>query len=354
MDPTIPYNDLPLLPPDAEVESARVLKAVISARARLAEARLAGSELPDESVLVNSIPLLEARDSSRIENIVTTSDELFVHADAATATDPAAKEALRYRTALLAGVQSIRSRPLVTNTAIEICSALKDRPMQIRNVPGTALADDAGNIVYTPPVGEDVIRDKLANWERYLHNHDIDVLVRMAVTHYQFEAIHPFTDGNGRTGRIINTLMLVGEGLLDVPTLYLSRYILANRAEYYRLLRAVTRDDDWESWILFILSGVEAVSDWTVQRIAAITELIERTDLLIRAQAPALYSREFMDLIFAQPYCRIRNLVDTGIAKRQTASVYLRRLADLGIMEQTIHGRDKVFVNRQLVTVLES
>lgn len=255
-----PYNQLPPLPPTAELETRAVLKRCIEARTALAELKQAAELIPNQTVLINTIPLLEAKDSSEIESIVTTTDLLFQHAqDGDNHADPATKEALRYRKALHQGYLSLSERPLSTVTAVEICRTLKGVNMDIRRVPGTQLANDrSGEIIYTPPEGEDHLRDLLANWERFLHNEtDLDPLVRMAVGHYQFEAIHPFTDGNGRTGRVLNTLYLIQEGLLSLPILYLSRYIIAHRADYYRLLLDVTREQAWEPWLLYMLSAVE-------------------------------------------------------------------------------------------------
>ena len=218
-EPTKPYNTLPSLPPQAEIESRAVLKACIEARAALAELKQAGALIPNQAVLINSIPLLEAQASSEIENIVTTTDRLFQFADDREAlADPATKEALRYRTALREGFESLAKHPLSTRTAVEICCTIKGVDMDVRRTPGTALVNErSGELIYTPPEGEALIRDKLANWEQFLHEaEDIDPLVRMAIGHYQFEAIHPFTDGNGRTGRVLNLLYLVDKGLLDI------------------------------------------------------------------------------------------------------------------------------------------
>jgi Fic family protein len=201
-----PYNDLPPLPPATEFESIAVLKACIPARAALAELKQAGELLPNQELLINLLPLLEAQGSSEIENIVTTTDRLFQYAEEDSQADPMTKEALRYRTALRQGFEELVRKPLCTNTALEICSTIKSAQMDIRKVPGTALSNQAtGKLIYTPPVGEEVIRTLLSNWERFLHaDETIDPLIKMAIAHYQFEAIHPFTDGNGRTGRILN------------------------------------------------------------------------------------------------------------------------------------------------------
>jgi len=208
-------------------------------------------------------------------------------------------------------------------------------------------------VMYTPPVGEAVIRRLLANWEAYLHEPaGADPLIRMAVSHYQFEAIHPFTDGNGRTGRILNSLYLVEAGLLEQPILYLSRYILANRAEYYRLLNAVTSDEAWEPWVLYMLAGVAEVAAWTAAKVREIHALVDATRALIVRKRPALPVDVLMRHIFEQPHCRIRHLVDAGIAKRETASIYLVQLTKAGVLTEIKQGRDKLFLNHRLVALL--
>jgi Fic family protein len=229
--------------------------------------------------------------------------------------------------------------------------------MQVRRMPGTALANDAtADIIYTPPEGEDRIRGLLANWERFLHGEDdagdLDPLVRMAAAHYQFEAIHPFTDGNGRTGRILNLLMLVEQGLLDQPVLYLSRYIIRNKSAYYDGLLAVTTTGRWEPWLLFMLRAVEETAEWTLAKIAAVRTLIEDTADYARKAVPKQYSRELVDLIFVQPYCRIENVVEAGIAKRQTASVYLHSMAEVGLLQEEQVGLNKLFLNTRFLNLL--
>ncbi len=249
------------------------------------------------------LPLLEARDSSEIENILTTTDKLFQHASEDREADPATKEALRYRTALRQGFEQLADRPLCTRTAVQVCSELKGSEMAIRPVPGTVIGNQStGEILYTPPVGEQLIRELLADWEQFIHADDgIDPLIKMAVAHYQFEAIHPFHDGNGRTGRILNVLYLIEQELLTLPILYLSRYIVQHKSEYYRLLNAVASQGDWQPWLLYILKGTEEVSRWTCQKIAAIRGLMENTHLYVKNEVPKIYSHELVQLIFEQP-----------------------------------------------------
>ena len=355
LDPDKPYNDLPDLPPAAQLETKPVLKACIEARAALAALQQAARLIPNPAVLINTMPLLEAQASSEIENIVTTSDALFRYAQLdERAADPATREALRNRTALNSAFHSIKARPLSTATAVEICTGIKNVQMEIRRIPGTALANNkTGKVIYTPPVGESLLRDKLANWERFVHGEDnLDPLVLMAASHYQFEAIHPFTDGNGRTGRILNLLMLVERGLLDEPILYLSKYIIENRPAYYRLLLDVTVSAAWEPWILYMLAAVLDTARWTQARIAAIKELMQVTADNVRSKAPKIYSRELVDVLFNQPYCRIENLVDARIAKRETASRYLKVLAAAELLREEKIGREKLFVNASFLDLL--
>lgn len=355
-DPTRAYNELPLLPPRVELESRAVLRCCIEARTAVAELREAGRQLPNQDVLINTIPLLEARASSEVENIVTTADQLFRHAepDREALADPATKEALRYRRALRRGVESLRRKPLSTATAVDVCRTLLATDLDVRRVPGTKLLHEGtGEVVYTPPEGEALLRKLLANWEAFLHEaNELDPLIRMAAAHYQFEAIHPFIDGNGRTGRILNLLFLVEQQLLDLPVLYLSRAIIRRKADYYRLLLAVTTAGAWEEWTLYVLRAVAETARWTTERIRAIRRLMRQTGEYARTAAHGASSRELVELIFVQPYCRIRNVVEAGIAQRQTAAVHLKRLAEVGVLEEVKVGREKLFVNSRLMRLL--
>ena len=356
-DPSRAYNDLPPLPPKGEIETRDVLKRCVGARTALAELRAAGQLIPDQTVLINSIPLLESKDSSEIEHIVTTHDALFREASQIDEdSDPAAKEALRYRTALYEGFQTLDQRPLTTRSAVEICSLIKGVSLDIRATAGTALRNShTGEIIYTPPEGQDRLRALLTNWEKFINEpSDLDPIVKMAVQHYQFEAIHPFIDGNGRTGRVLNILSLIQDKVLDLPTLYLSRHILQTRGEYYRLLDNVTVHAQWTPWILYMLDAVEKTSGWTNQKIRAIRRLMDATTEHVRLAAPKIYSRDLIELIFGQCYCRIGSVVDRGIAKRQAASSYLQALVALGVLDQQKVGRDKVFVNRKYLDLLAS
>lgn len=353
-DPKRPYQELPLLPPRKDVETKGVLKRCIEARAALAELKQSADLIPNPAILINTLPLLEARASSEIENVFTTTDKLFENLRNDANSDPATKEALRYSRALFQGFESLRTQPLNTRAAEKICSGIKGVEMTVRKLPGTALGNPTtGEIVYIPPEGDDLLREKLANWEQYLHNeNEIDPLVRMAVGHYQFEAIHPFSDGNGRTGRIINSLFLIEQELLTLPILYLSRHILKNRVDYNRLLLNVTRSEEWQPWIEFMLSAVEETSNWTTAKIAAIRLLAEHTRSFVMSELPKIYSYELVDTIFELPYCRIANLTEKKIAKRQTASIYLKELVRIGVLSDFTKGRERLFVHPKLMQML--
>jgi Fic family protein len=348
----VPHNALAPLPPSVDLETKAVLKQCIPARAALAELKRAGEQIPNPGMLINTLPLLEAGASSEIENVVTTTDRLFQFREESEQADAATKEALRYSYALLEGYQTLAKQPLSTATAEAVCSRIKDTEMRVRRVPGTALAKGS-EVIYTPPVGEDLIRRLLANWERFLHEKkDLDPLIRMAVGHYQFEAIHPFTDGNGRTGRVLNILFVIHENLLTLPILYLSRYMIQHKADYYRLLLAATSDQAWEEWVLYVLKGVEETARWTTAKIEAIRLLSARTAEYVRSERPKIYSRELIELIFELPYCRIQNLVSANIAKRQSASVYLKQLVEIGVLEESAVGREKLFIHPKLMQLL--
>lgn len=352
--PDRPFNDLPPLPPaDLDLEPKPVLKATVEARTALATLAQAGQFLPNPNILIHAVPLLEAQASSEIENIVTTADELFKHADVGGG-DHATKEALRYRSALFAGFASIRKRPLTAATAARICSELQGREMAVRALPGTRIANPTtGEIVYSPPEGADLILEKLSAWERFIHAHDdLDPLVRMAVTHYQFEAIHPFHDGNGRTGRIINILMLIEAGLLYDPILYLSRAIIARKNDYYRLLRAVTAENAWLEWILYMLEAVRDSATSTTQKIAAIRVCQDDIAQRARVATPGGRDAQFLDVLFEHPYCRIATVVDRCDVSRQTASSWLHALVAAGLLSDVKVGRELLFVNHEFLHVL--
>ncbi|MGD0886752.1 MAG: Fic family protein [Thermodesulfovibrionales bacterium] len=356
-DPLKPYNELPLLPPKEDIESKAILKKAVSAGRTLAELKGLSGTIPNPAMLINTIVLQEAQSSSEIENIITTTDALFKALTSKTAqTDVATKEVLRYREALSQGYRTLRKRPLLTtNLFIKIYQTIKENRAGIRNVPGTTIANAAtGEVVYTPPVGESIIRDKLKNLEDYIHGDDpTDPLIKLAVIHFQFEAIHPFTDGNGRTGRIMNILYLVLKDLLDFPVLYLSKYIIENKNDYYRLLRNVTERRDWEPWILFTLDAVEQTASHTKNKIIAIREVLEKTLKFAKDHLPArVYSKELVELLFRQPYTKGQFLVDAGVAERKTAAEYLKELEKIGILKAKKMGKENLYLNVNLYDLL--
>jgi len=349
-----PFNDLPLLPPSVMLETAAILKKAIAANRRLAELKGLVNAIPNQSILLNGIVLQEARLSSEIENIVTTNDELYrAAADEKLTVDPHSKEVLRYRQALWHGFQLLEKKPLSANLFIEIVNIIKDKNIGIRRMPGTKIAASKGEIIYTPPEGESVIRDKLSNLEKFLHaEDDLDPLIKLAVLHYQFEAIHPFIDGNGRTGRIINILFLIEKKLLEKPILFLSHYILRNRSEYYEGLRRVTEHGDWDSWVMYMLDAIETTALETQQRVSGIRTLMEKTTKQIKTDASKIYSKDLIDIMFEHPYCKIQFLEQAGLAKRQTAASYLRTLEQLGLLRSVKFGREQYYINDALVKVL--
>lgn len=352
-----PYNSLPPLPPKVDVETKTILKKTIRARSALAELKGLGLTIPNQAILLDSLILQEAKASSEIENIVTTTDALFQAFSAQTGNiDPATKEVLRYREALWKGFNTLRKRPVLsTSLFVELVKTIKEHSEGIRKLPGTIIQNaTTGKTLYTPPEGEGVIRDKLKNLEEFIHADDeLDPLVKLALTHYQFEAIHPFMDGNGRTGRIINILFLVQAGLLELPVLYLSKFIIENKNHYYSHLRGVTEKQRWETWILFMLEAVEETALFTRDRIVAIRDLMTDTMERAKNELPArVYSRDLIEIIFRQPYTKGQFLVDAGIAQRKTAAEYLKALEKKGIMKSMKVGKEVLYLNVGLYDLL--
>ncbi|QNP92132.1 MULTISPECIES: Fic family protein [Corynebacterium] len=353
-DPRVPYNALPPLPPAGEIETRAVLKAVIRAQEALAELNTACRLIPNPSILTATIPLREAQASSEIENVFTTNDELF---KAAWKVDnqptPATKEALRYNDALYTATQDLEELPVSEKLAVRVCTVLQGSHAQVRSTPGTFIGSSSSEgPVYTPPEGKQVIEQHLSAWERYLYSkHDLHPVVLMALAHYQFEAIHPFYDGNGRTGRILNIALLMQQGALRLPVLYLSGEIVAQKSEYYRLLNAVTRDGAWEEWILFMVGCVENAARHALQLIDAITSVQHSMEDEVRGAgiAPA---KELAELLVSNPYLRISDVVEAGLAQRQTAAKWLKQLADKGAVDSVQLGREKIFINPRILQAL--
>lgn len=356
-DPLKSYNQLSLLPPKENIETAAILKKTVSAGRALAELKGRGKTIPNQAMLINTIVLQEAQSSSEIENIITTTDALFRALTIKTSqVDAATKEVLRYREALSEGFNTLKKRPfLTTNVFIKIYQTIKENQAGIRNMPGTAIKNIiTGEVIYTPPEGESIIRDKLKNLEEYIHeDNSVDPLIKLALIHYQFEAIHPFTDGNGRTGRILNILYLILKDLLDSPVLYLSKYIIENKNDYYRLLRDVTEKRKWGPWILFMLEAIEETAVHTRKKIISIRELIEETLIFAKKRLPPrVYSKELIELLFHQPYTKGQFLVDAGIAERQTAAEYLKELGKIGVLKSHKVGKENLYLNVKLYRLL--
>ena len=353
-----PYNILSPLPPKADLETPVILKAAIAANRSLAELKGKAESLPNPSILINSIVAQEAKASSEIENIVTTNDKLFMALSANDRqTDPQTKEVLRYRQALWKGVSSLENGDLGPDLFITLMQTIKESDAGIRDDSGTVIANPkTRKIIYWPPEGEELIRGLLENLAAYIKaDNDVDPLIKMAVMHYQFEAIHPFEDGNGRTGRILNILYLIRENLLHQPVLYLSDHIIANKPDYYRLLREVTEKEAWEPWILFVLEAVQTTSKKTMTRIESIQQLLDETIAEAKSVLPdRVYSKELIELLFEQPYCKVKFLVDRNLAKRQTAADYLKELEIAGFLKSKQVGREVLYLNVRLYDLLSS
>ncbi|MYB00166.1 Fic family protein [Candidatus Poribacteria bacterium] len=355
-DPNIPWNDLPELPPAADIESREILKTCISAMTELSRANALVKTLPNEAVLINTLPLQEARRSSEIENIVTTNDDLYrAIASDRNQVDSNTKEVLHYREALWDGVRSIREGSTLDIQLFEqICARIFDEPMKVRSGPVVIENRATQQLIYRPPTGYGNLIRLLTNLERFINDKTdgLEPLVKMAVMHYQFEAIHPFMDGNGRTGRILNILYLVHQGLLDVPILYLSRFLIQNRDAYYQYLREVTENGNWEQWILYILKAVEQTSRDTADKIEAINHLMDNVMIKAQGKTKAIEREGFVDLLFKWPYCKIGIVAQELACNRITATRYLSTMVELDLLEQVKVGRENYYINRDLIELL--
>lgn len=354
----MPFNQLPLLPPDQlKIETISVLRQVVKSSIALAELKGLAYTLPNPSILLNAVILKEARVSSEIENVITTHDKLY---QALSATginaDSATKEVLRYREAMLAGFNMIMLKGFLnTNGIVAIQEILEENKAGLRRLPGTSLKNaTTGEVIYTPPDDHETILALMKNLEIYMNQSDVlSPLIKLAVQHYQFESIHPFYDGNGRTGRIINVLYLCLHGLLDSPVLYLSDYIIKHKADYYRLLGEVKTKDNWEEWILFILKAVEETAKQTTDQIRSINNLFARLQDKIKDRANKLYNKELLELLFEQPYCKIEFLVDRLKVSRVTASKYLNGLEKIGILQSRKIWKETLYINTELFELLK-
>ena len=347
----------PSLPLQHELETKAVLKKAIAANTALAKLNGVAVRIPNQAVLINALVLQEAKDSSEIENIITTHDDLYRSSIDDTHLTQAVKEVRHYGEALRKGFELVtHNKLLLVKDIIQIQSILEKNDAGIRKQGGTQLKNDqTGEVVFIPPQYENDIRNALANLERYMNDaelDDIDPLIKMAVIHHQFETIHPFYDGNGRTGRILNILYLVLSELLDLPILYLSRYITTHKADYYCLLQKVRTDQAWEEWVLFMLAGIEQTANQTIQLIHQIDALMKQTAQYIQEQDAKLYSKDLVESLFVHPYTRIEFIEQRLVVSRQTASKYLKQLEALGILHSTQLGNSKYFINHRFYELL--
>ncbi|MBO0936142.1 Fic family protein [Fibrella sp. HMF5335] len=353
-----PYNDLPDLPPAINFYQPEIVRALAAATRYLGELNGLCATLPDPLLLLNTLVLQESRDSSAIENIVTTQDELYRASVDGVPTNTAAKEVLSYREATYTGIARMRTRHnlILTNTLIEVVQTIKNNQSAIRQTPGTTLrSSGSGDVMYTPPTGETVIRQKMAALEQFINEDSEDgpdTLIKLALMHYQFEAIHPFSDGNGRTGRIMINLYLVQQQRLSQPILYLSRYINIYRSTYYKLLRSVTEDENWTEWIIFMLNAIADTSRLTMSKIRRILVLMGEVKKEMAHTMQTSHNPELLRLMFAQPYLKVDFLVKSGLVHRQTASTYLKKLAAAGILTPNPVGRTTYYVNQRLIDLL--
>jgi len=347
--------DVKLLPPDAELETKRVLKQLARSHRALAELKGFAGMIPNKNILINAVTINEAKDSSEIENIITTHDELFKAMSHENYNNPAAKEVVNYRTALWHGYELVKDKQiLTTNMIVEIQQLIEKNRAGIRKLPGTVLKNKStGEVIYTPPSGEKVIMALMSNLEEYINNDydNVDPLIKLAVIHYQIETIHPFYEGNGRTGRIINVLYLILKKLLDSPILYLSKYIIRNKSAYYMLLQDVRTKGDWEEWILFMLEGIEQTAEETLLLVKRINDIVEKTTEDIKNMLPKIYSRELVNLLFYE-FCTKIAYIEQGLSiTRKTASNYLSLLEDKGFLVSQKVGKERLFLNKRLFEI---
>ena len=354
-----PYRILDKLPPQREkIETVKILRETVKATAALAELKGIANTIPNQSMLVNAIVLQEAKGSSEIENIITTQDELYKALTINVLNiSPETKEVVNYRKAIFRGFDIIKNQGFLrVNDIIEIQQELIGNNAGIRSMPGTVLKNDTtGEIVYTPPQDNSEILDLLSNFIEYFNKDksEISPLINLAVLHHQFESIHPFYDGNERTGRILNILYLILNDLIDLPILYLSSYIIENKPDYYLLLNQTNRLGEWEEWILFMLKAVETTSIQTIEKIITIRNLLEKTIENVQINAPKIYKKELVELIFEQPYSKIEFVVNQLKVERKAASRYLKELEKIGVLESQKTGRETLYINTKLIEVLK-
>ncbi len=348
---------IPTLPLPNIILTEEIWKKTVSANRKLAELKGIAQTIPNQSIIINTLPIQESKDSSEVENIVITHDELFKYDKESKIFSPATKEVYRYNEALFHGFKVLKTKPLTNNLLIELSQIITERKSGFRNLPGTTLKNSRGEVVYTPPQNFNEISENMKNLERFINDpamSNLDPLVKMSIIHHQFESIHPFFDGNGRTGRILNILYLISEGILDIPILYLSRYITQNKADYYRLIQKVRDEGAWGEWILYILTALESTADQTAKTIEQIKKLMTEYKSMIRERESKLYSHELINTLFSHPYTKIEFISDAVNVNRQTASVYLKKLEKLGLLSSQKNGRTIYYINTKLVALFTS
>lgn len=346
----LPFNDYDLKTP-------RILESLNEASRSLAELKGFANSIPNQYILINAITINEAKDSSEIENIVTTHDSIYKVLTESGFKDESAKEVVDYRSAIWRGYEIIKEKEFIsTNILVELQGMIEHNKAGIRKNPGTKLINSkTGEVIYTPPQDEKEIRNLLKNLEDYINeNDDVDPLIKMALIHYQFESIHPFYDGNGRTGRILNVLYLVLNNLLDSPILYLSNYINKNKDEYYRLFTEFRENSNYEDWIIYILKGIEETSKNTIELIKLIQEEMEAYKQDFITKLPKIYSEELLDSLFYEVYTRINYIEERCHVTRQTAATYLNSLVEAGLLEFEKIGRESIYKNTRLINLLSS
>jgi Fic family protein len=351
---------LPLLPLHQDIETKAVLKQAAKAHQALAELKGVVATMPKQSILLSTLPLQEAKDSSAIENIITTHDELYrSDSQSQQFVTLAAKEVHNYARALRNGFEQVQRTGLLTNNDIlTIQACIEENSAGFRKLPGTALKNDlTGQTIYTPPQHPEEIITLMSDLERFINTPELcdwDALTKMAVIHHQFESIHPFYDGNGRTGRILNILYLVQQGLLGSPVLYLSRYINQSKSDYYRLLQAVRDTGQWEAWLLYMLQAVEQTSRQTTALVLDIQQLMQHHKHRLRSELPKIYSQDLLNNLFSHPYTKIEFVADELQIARQTAARYLDKIAALGLLSKHKRGKDNYYLNDVLYQRLQN
>ena len=351
---------IPQLPLSYDLETIAVLKQLNKANKKLAELKGVARTIPNENILISMLALQEARDSSAVENIVTTQDDLYQAgvSDNVRIINPATKEVLRYREAIFEGFEMVRKNKILSNNVIrKVQEKVKQNNAGFLVSPSKALVNQTdGRVIYTPPQDIDEVNEKMSNLERFINDQEmsnLDPLVKMAIIHHQFESIHPFGDGNGRTGRIVNILYLVITDLLDLPILYLSRYITHHKGEYYYLIQAIRDKNtdnakEWEEWILFILKGVEETAGNTIELVKGISLLMAEYKNVLRPIFDKAYKHELINNLFFHPYTKIEYMQHDMMVQRKTAAKYLDRIVEAGLLEKVKKGRENYYINVKL------